>query len=94
MRIFVGFMKKTYQKLRNWLRGLSFRTGLFVLAACVVCYIVSFAQMLLPISIAAKGILWTIFFGLAKACQYSALLILGKEGVRRIKARIARGRGR
>lgn len=41
--------------------------------------------MLLPISVAAKGIIWTVFFGLAKATQYTALLILGKAGLGRIK---------
>ena len=41
--------------------------------------------MLLPISVAAKGILWTILFGLAKTAQYSSLLILGKSGIARLK---------
>ena len=45
----------------------------------------SFAQMALPISVALKGTLWVILFGLAKATQYTALLILGKEGVRRLR---------
>ena len=31
--------------------------------------------MLLPISVAAKGILWTVLFGLAKTCQYGGLTI-------------------
>ncbi len=43
--------------------------------------------MLLPISVAAKGTLWFIFFGLAKTAQYSALLILGKAGVEKIRER-------
>ncbi len=41
--------------------------------------------MLLPISAAAKGVLWFIFFGMAKTAQYSGLLIIGKAGVERIK---------
>lgn len=41
--------------------------------------------MLLPISTATKGVLWFIFFGLAKTTQYSGLLILGKAGIDRIK---------
>ena len=41
-----------------------------VLLCCIPFYILSFAQMLLPISVAAKGILWTILFGLAKTCQH------------------------
>ncbi len=43
--------------------------------------------MLLPISVAAKGTLWFIFFGLAKTAQYSALLILGKAGIEKIRGR-------
>ena len=31
-------------------------------------------------SAAAKGILWTVLFGLAKTCQYGGLTILGIEG--------------
>lgn len=72
-------------KLKQWLSHLSFRTGIILVIACVVCYIVSFAQMLLPISVTAKGILWVVFFGLAKTFQYSALLVLGAEGLKRVK---------
>ncbi len=73
------------KKFINWLKSLSFRTGLIVLCVCIFCYIISFAQMLLPINTWMKGALWFIFFGLAKTCQYTALLILGKEGIRQIK---------
>lgn len=72
-------------KVKLWLAGLSFRTGVIVLGVCVLCYVISFAQMLLPISAAAKGVIWFIFFGLAKTAQYSGLLILGKAGLERIK---------
>ena len=48
-------------------------------------YILSFAQMLLPISAAAKGVLWTVLFGMAKTCQYGGLTILGVEGYQRLK---------
>lgn len=68
-------------KLQAWLASLSYRTGIIVLVACVLFYVISFAQMLLPIPVAAKGTLWVIFFGLAKTAQYSALLILGKAGI-------------
>lgn len=78
-------MKKTWRKIKEWLQGLSFRTGLIVALCCIVFYIISFAQMLLPISAVAKGVLWTVFFGLAKTAQYSALLILGKAGVERLR---------
>ena len=64
---------------------LSFRTGVIVLLCCIPFYILSFAQMLLPISAAAKGILWTVLFGMAKTCQYGGLTILGVEGYRRLK---------
>ena len=74
-----------FSKIKKWLAGLSFRTGVIVLGVCVVCYVISFAQMLLPISTAAKGVLWFIFFGLAKTAQYSGLLIIGKAGVERIR---------
>ena len=41
-----------------------------VLALCVPCYILSFAQMALPISATAKGVLRFILFGAAKTFQY------------------------
>lgn len=69
------------------LQRLSFRTGVVVLLCCVPCYIVSFAQMALPLSAYAKGVLWVVFFGLAKTFQYAGLTIVGVEGVRRLKAR-------
>lgn len=86
-------MKKIFLKAKAWLAGLSFRTGLWVLGACVLCYVISFAQAALPISLAAKGTLWFLFFGLAKGLQYSGLLILGKEGVKRLRNRF-RNKGR
>ena len=79
-------------QLKNWLAGLSFRTGICVLIACILCYAISFAQMLLPISVSAKGLIWTIFFGIAKATQYTALLILGKAGIDRVKKYFSTGR--
>lgn len=78
-------MSQMFNKFRQWLGGLSFRTGVIMAAMCAVCYTVSFAQMLLPISVTAKGVLWTVFFGLAKTLQYTALLILGSAGIARIK---------
>ena len=44
-------------KMKSWLQALSFRTGVIVLLCCIPCYILSFAQMLLPISAAAKDML-------------------------------------
>ena len=78
-------MKKMLQRIKLWLQSLSFRTGVIVLLCCIPFYILSFAQMLLPISAAAKGVLWTVLFGLAKTCQYGGLTILGVEGYQRLK---------
>jgi len=61
-----------------------------ILLCCIPFYALSFAQMLLPISAAAKGVLWTVLFGLAKACQYGGLTILGVEGYQRVKNWIRR----
>ena len=72
--------------IKSWLSKLSFRAGVMVLLMCVPFYIISFAQMALPISASLKGVLWVIFFGLAKTAQYGGLTILGAEGIKRIKA--------
>ena len=74
------------ERVKYDLSRLSFRTGVIILALCVPFYILSFAQMLLPISAATKGVLWFILFGLAKTTQYTGLAILGVEGWRRVKA--------
>ncbi len=86
-------MVKSARRVREWLGALSFRTGVVIAAACVCCYALSFLQMLLPIGVGAKGVLWATFYGLAKACQYTAILILGKEGVARLKSAV-RQRGK
>ncbi|MCH5328326.1 MAG: hypothetical protein J1E02_04850 [Coprobacter sp.] len=78
--------KRTGRTVKNWLERLSFRTGVIVLSMCIPFYIVSFAQLALPISTSLKGILWFIFFGLAKTAQYGGLTILGAEGIKRIRA--------
>ncbi|MBQ9569027.1 MAG: hypothetical protein IJR24_02970 [Alloprevotella sp.] len=80
------------KKIKKWLQSLSFRTGVIVLALCVPFYLLSFAQMLLPISAELKGVLWFVLFGLAKCCQYGGLTILGVEGFRRLKALLRRGK--
>lgn len=41
--------------------------------------------MLLPISITTKGVLWVVFFGLAKTFQYSGLVVIGVDGINRLK---------
>lgn len=78
-------IKNIFEKVKSWLAGLSFRTGVVLIVICIVCYIISFAQMLLPISVGAKGVLWFIFFGLAKTFQYSGLAVLGTAGINRLK---------
>ncbi len=82
-----GIFKRALFKVKQWLARLSFRTGVIVLALCVPCYIFSFAQMALPLSAGTKGVLWFIFFGLAKTFQYGGLTILGVEGWKRLKSR-------
>lgn len=78
-------MKSTFKKIKQWLGRLSFRTGVIVLLCCIPFYILSFAQMALPISVKMKGVLWFILFGLAKTFQYGGITILGVEGVKRFK---------
>ncbi|ETD16108.1 MULTISPECIES: hypothetical protein [Prevotellaceae] len=84
-------MKKFLLALKQRLSKLSFRTGVIVLSMCIPFYILSFAQMLLPLSVEMKGILWVIFFGLAKAFQYGGLTILGVEGWKRLRAALRKG---
>ena len=79
-------MPPTFIRFKQRLGGLSFRTVIVAAILCVLSYIVSFAQMLLPLSATTKGVLWAVFFGLAKTFQYAALLILGTAGLTRIKA--------
>lgn len=86
-------IKHLFNDIMTWLQSLSFRTGVIVLLCCIPFYILSFAQMLLPTSAAAKGVLWTILFGLAKTCQYGGLTILGVEGFNRLKNGIKRRKG-
>lgn len=78
-------MKSLFARLKQWLARLSFRTGVIVLLCCIPCYILSFAQMALPLSAQAKGVLWFVLFGLAKTFQYGGITILGVEGVKRLK---------
>lgn len=77
--------KAVVSRIKAWLSRLSFRTGVIILALCIPCYILSFAQMMLPISNTAKGVLWFILFGMAKTTQYTGLTIIGVEGWKRLK---------
>ena len=80
-----NFLVSTKDRIAKKLQSFSFRTGIIVLLLCIPFYILSFAQMALPISAEAKGVLWVVLFGLAKTFQYSGLSILGVEGVKRLK---------
>lgn len=79
------YLKQINQRLKSYLAGLSFRTGVVVLSSCVLFYLLSFAALALPVSAALRGALWFVLFGCAKTAQYGGLLILGVEGVRRVK---------
>lgn len=83
-------MRRHLSAIKRRLQGLSFRTGIIVAGCCLLCYAISFAQMLLPISAAAKAALWAAFFGMAKALQYTALIILGKAGLSRLRTALRR----
>ena len=74
-------IRQMISEVKVRLARLPYRTGVVVTALCLPCYIISFAQMALPISTALKGVLWFVFFGLAKTFQYGGLAILGAKGL-------------
>lgn len=86
-------MRLRLKKITDWIKGLTFRTGIVLLAFAVLFYLLSFAQFFLPVGVAVKGVLWVVFFGLAKTAQYAGLLVVGKEGLRRIKEYFRRKKG-
>ena len=77
-------------RIKEFLMSLSFRTGIIILLSCIPLYVLSFAQMSLPISSTMKWVLWVVLFGVAKTTQYAGLTILGVEGVKRLKRAIRR----
>ena len=79
------YFSKLGDRLNTILKRFSFKTGLIILSLCIPFYILSFAQMAMDFSYSVKGILWVIFFGLAKTFQYAGLAILGVEGIKRLK---------
>ena len=83
-------MSSFKSKIKSILERLSFRTGVVILALCVPFYILSFAQMALPISATLKGVLWFVLFGLAKTTQYTGLAILGVEGWQMLKSKFSK----
>lgn len=78
------------EAIKRVLGKLSFRTGVMVLIACAIFYILSFAQALLPIPTTAKSVLFIILFGMAKLTQYMGLAIVGVKGWRRVKMGLRR----
>lgn len=80
-------------RIKEFLMSLSFRTGIIILLSCIPLYLLSFAQMSLPISSTMKWVLWVVLFGAAKTTQYAGLTILGVEGVKRLKRAIRRRKG-
>lgn len=82
-------MKERFRQFLNrvkaYLAQFTFRQGVVVLVICVLCYIASAVQALLPFSAATKSVLFIIFFGMAKLTQYVGLAIVGVDGWRRIK---------
>lgn len=82
------FWSSVKDRLKILLSKLSFRTGVIILISCVIFYILSFVQALLPLSTSTKGVLFIVFFGLAKTTQYTGLAIVGVQGWQRIKAYI------
>ncbi len=75
-------MRTVASGIKARLGRLSYRAGVTALAMCVPFYILSFAQMALPIPAAAKGALWVALFGMAKTCQYCGITILGAKGAK------------
>jgi phosphoglycolate phosphatase len=84
--------KNTMDTIKAWLAKLSFRTGVVVLVFCVLFYLLSFVQALLPLSAEVKSVLFIVFFGMAKTAQYTGLAIVGVKGWQRIKSWFKRKR--
>lgn len=74
-------MKQLFDRLRQ----LSFRTGVIVLLTCIPFYLLVLVQPLLPLSASAKWTVGVTAFILARTFRYAGILIIGKEGLRRIK---------
>lgn len=83
-------MRKLFRKIRQLLSKLSFRTGVVVFSLCIPCYIFSFAQFALPGDLESGIVLWALFFGLGQVFQYTGRIILGTEGIKRLKRHFGR----
>ena len=83
-------MRKLFRKIRQLLSKLSFRTVIVVFSLCIPCYIFSFAQFALPNDLESQIVLWALFFGLGQVFQYIGRIILGTEGIKRLKRHFGR----
>ena len=79
------YIRRLGNRINEFLKRFSFKSGVIILLLCIPFYILSFAQMAMDLSYSVKGILWVVFFGLAKTFQYAGLTILGVEGIKRLK---------
>ena len=76
------------ERIKSFFKRLSTRTGVILLIVCILLYLASGIQALLPLEESTKGILFITFFGLAKVFQYSAIAVLGVKGWKKIKAKL------
>ena len=74
---------------------LSFRTGVIVLALCMLFHIIAFLpiipwvkdwSLLAWMNPYVKGVWFTAWIGIAHVFKYAGLAILGVEGYKRLKA--------
>ena len=79
------YLRRLSHRVNIFLKRFSFKTGIIILSLCIPFYILSLAQMTMDFSYSVKGILWIVFFGLAKTFQYAGLAIIGVEGIKRLK---------
>lgn len=89
------------EKIKHWLSKLSFRTGVIVLALCVLFHIFAFLpiipwvedwSLLSWMNPYVKGVWFTAWIGIAHVFKYAGLAILGVDGYRRLKAFFKRKR--
>lgn len=82
-------------RIKLWLSKLSFRTGVIVLALCVLSFAIAFLPIIPGIkdwslmswmNPYVKGIWWTTWWAIAHVFKYAGLTILGIEGYKRLKA--------
>ena len=79
------YIRRLGKRINTFLKRFSFKTGIIIFSLCIPFYILSFAQIAMDFIYSVKGVLWVIFFGLAKTFQYAGLAILGVEGIKKLK---------